>query len=103
MPLLPSSGFAVLGTVGDWIGNSIGVGRVYGVIADQARTDRRAAACPPPRARASRAVRTAVTVGGRCRRRPLGRAGGTAAHATAPRVVAGRRVSTPIEIAHFLE
>ncbi len=34
-----------------WIGNSIGVGRVYGVIADHARTDRRAAACPPPRAR----------------------------------------------------
>ena len=38
--------------------------RVYDAITARARTDRRAAACPPPRARASRAVGTAGTVGG---------------------------------------
>ena len=49
-----------------WIGNSIGGGRVYGVIADRASTDRRAEACPPPRARrvanarSSSATQTAV-------------------------------------------
>ncbi|MDA1082311.1 MAG: hypothetical protein O2973_11685, partial [Gemmatimonadetes bacterium] len=75
-----------------WIGNSIGVGRVNGVIADRASTDRRAAACPPPRSRASWAVRTAVPVGGDAggdRSDAPVRAGGTAAHAKGPRVVAG--------------
>ncbi len=65
--------------------------RVYDAIADRASTDRWAAACPPPRSRASWAVRTAVPVGGRYRRGPIGRAGGTAAHAKGPRGAAGRR------------
>ncbi len=73
------------------IGISIGVGRVYGAIADRASTDWRATACPPTRSCASRAVGTAVTVGERCRRGPIRRAGGTAAHAKRHRGGTGRR------------
>ena len=42
-----------------------------------------------PRWRAAWAVRTAGPVRGRCRRGPIGRAGGTDTHATGPRVAAG--------------
>ena len=48
----------------DRIGISIGVGRVSDAITDRASTDWRAAACPLTRSCASRAVGTAVTVGG---------------------------------------
>ncbi len=49
---------------GGRIGISIGVGRVYDPITDRASTDWWAAACPPTRTCAARAVGTAVTVGG---------------------------------------
>ncbi len=79
------------------IGISIGVGRAFGAITNRARTDWRAAAGPPTRSCASRAVGTAVTVGGeRCRRGPIRRAGGTTAHAKGPRVVAGGRGRTQV-------
>ncbi len=71
------------------IGNLVKVTRVYGAITDRASTDRWAAAWPRPRSRASWAVRTAGPVGGRGRRRPIGRAGGTDTHATGPRGAAG--------------
>jgi len=41
--------------------------------------------------RASMAVRTALPVGARSQRGPIGRPGGTDAHTDHPRVVAGRR------------
>ena len=70
---------------------SIRVGRVYGAITARASAARRAAACRLTQSRASWAVRPAVPVGGRCQRGPIRRSVGTAAHATGPRVVAGRR------------
>ena len=45
-------------------GIAIGVGRAHDEITDRASTDGRAAACPPTRSCASRAMGTAVTVGG---------------------------------------
>ena len=73
------------------IGNSLGLGRVsgsavnirrtYGAIADQARAGRRA----------SLSVRTTWPVGIRSPRGPIGRPGGTDAHAERPRTSSGHR------------
>lgn len=73
------------------IGISIGAGRLsveYRARSPTARAPSGGqAACEPTRSRASRTVGSAVTVGERCRRGPICRAGGTAAHAEGPRVV----------------
>ncbi len=65
--------------------------RASRAIADLASAAWRAVAYRRSRSGASSAAGTAVKVGGRTWPGPIGRAGGTAAHAEGPRVVAGRR------------
>lgn len=82
----------------DWNFNRGGstIRRVYDAITGRGSTDWRVAAWPPTRSCALRAVGPVVTVEKRCRRGPIRRAGGTAAHAEGPRVVAGRPGRTQV-------